>query len=532
MNQTSSATQSLVIVVMPLFIFLCLMLCVLGAPEGDRAAEFYTGNRVIKAWQSGFAIAGEYFTVLALLGTTSVIVLDGFDGVMLALGRLTGLAVLMALLAEPLRNAGCYTMGDALARRFPGRAVRIVMGMMVLAVCLPYLVLQLSGLGDTTAYLLGLSGAGAQTALIAGLGGLMVCFATCGGMRATVLVQILKIGLLITTMAVITVMVLSRFDWNINGLLDAAERHSGFGAAFLRPDRQFGSGPTSALDLFGLHFTGVLGVAGLPHLTMHLNTARNARSGRSSMRWAVGLVTALTVMVVVVGMGIAAIVGAQPLRQADASGVSGIPMLASALDGSGLLLTAVSCAVFVTALAGVAGVTFAAASSVAHDIYTQVVHRGHLAERSEVTVARWSAAVVGTLGVTLAAVTAQVNLNFMLVLGLSFAASALTPVLLYGLLWKGFTKIGALWCMCGSSALVVLLTIFSPQMSGSPGAIFPDQDFNWFPLQTPGLVTIPVGFGLGWLASVLDRRRRGVPAEDGQYDELELIVLTGKAADV
>ncbi|WP_432144768.1 cation acetate symporter [Streptomyces sp. bgisy084] len=533
MSQTSPATQSLIIIFFLLFIFLCLFLCVFAESGADSAAEFFTGNRVIKAWQRGFAIAGEYITLLTVLATTNVIVFAGSDGVWLALGRVTAPALLMVLLAEPLRNAGRYTMGDALARRFPGRAVRIMMGVLVLAVCLPYLVLQLSGLGTTTTYLLGLSGAGAETACIAGLGVLMVCYAPFGGMQATVLVQICKIALLFTTMAVITVMVLNRFDWSINGLLGAAEKGSGLGTAFLRPDQQFGSGPHHTLNLFGLHLTGILGVVALPHLTMHLYSARDTRSLRTSMRWAVGLTAALCTMVVVIGVGVAAIVGAEPLRQTNAGGVGGIPMLALALDSSGLLLTAVACAVFVTALAGVAGVTFAAASSVAHDIYAHAVHRGHLAEGREVRAARWSAAVIGALGVALAAVTVQWKHEFMLVLGLSFAASALTPVLLYGLLWRGFTKVGALWCMCGSSALVIVLTIFSPAISGSPGAVLPDQHFNWFPLLTPGLVTVPVGFALGWLASVLDRRRRGTPAEDDkQYEELELVVLTGKAAGV
>jgi SSS family solute:Na+ symporter/cation/acetate symporter len=531
MSQTSPALQTLIITLFLLFIFLCLCLCIFAVPEGDSAAEYYTGNTAIKPWQNGFAIAGEYITLLTTLATTSVILFNGFDGIMFALGRVTAIAVLMVLLAEPLRNAGRFTLGDVLAPRFPERSVRIMVGVLVLAVCLPYLILQLSGIGQTVMYLLGFSGTGVRTACIVGLGGLMVCYATFGGMRATVLVQVFKIVLLFTVIAVIAVLVLSRFDWNIDRLVGAAEKGSGLGPAFLYPGQQFGSGPTSTLDYFGLHFTGVLGVASLPHLTMHLNTARDARSVRSSMRWTVSLTAAITVMVLVIGVGIAAIVGAEAVRQTDASGISGVPMLALALDGSGLLLSGVACAVFVTALAGVAGVTFAAASSVAHDIYASVVQRSHLTERGEVRAARWSAAAIGALGVVLAATSAHLRLDFMLVLGLSFAASALTPVLLYGLFWKGFTKTGALWCMCGSAALVVVLTVLSPQISGNPGAIFPHRDFNWFPLHTPGLVTVPVGFGLGWLASVLDRSRRRI-REDERYDELELVVLTGKAARV
>ncbi|MFF9623216.1 hypothetical protein [Streptomyces griseosporeus] len=38
-------------------------------------------------------------------------------------------------------------------------------------------------------------------------------------------------------------------------------------------------------------------------------------------------------------------------------------------------------------------------------------------------------------------------------------------------------------------------------MSGTSHALLPDQDFNLFPLHTPGLVSVPAAFLLGWLGS-------------------------------
>ena len=35
--------------------------------------------------------------------------------------------------------------------------------------------------------------------------------------------------------------------------------------------------------------------------------------------------------------------------------------------------------------------------------------------------------------------------------------------------------------------------------------MFPDVDFHWFPLENPGLISIPLGFLLGWLGTVLSK---------------------------
>ncbi len=64
--------------------------------------------------------------------------------------------------------------------------------------------------------------------------------------------------------------------------------------------------------------------------------------------------------------------------------------------------------------------------------------------------------------------------------------------------------------------------LFSPVVSGKPASMFPDVDFHWFPLENPGLISIPVGFLLGWLGTLLSKeepdagvRRAGGAVPDG-----------------
>jgi cation/acetate symporter len=56
--------------------------------------------------------------------------------------------------------------------------------------------------------------------------------------------------------------------------------------------------------------------------------------------------------------------------------------------------------------------------------------------------------------------------------------------------------------------------------------MFPGQDWQWFPLSNPGIISIPLGFLCGWLGTVLSRDR----ADADKYAELEVRALTGAGA--
>jgi cation/acetate symporter len=68
--------------------------------------------------------------------------------------------------------------------------------------------------------------------------------------------------------------------------------------------------------------------------------------------------------------------------------------------------------------------------------------------------------------------------------------------------------------------------LFSPVVSGKPTSMFPDADFHWFPLENPGIISIPVGFLLGWLGTLLSKEE----PDAGKYAELEVRSLTGTGA--
>ncbi|WP_154686045.1 hypothetical protein [Streptomyces himastatinicus] len=90
------------------------------------------------------------------------------------------------------------------------------------------------------------------------------------------------------------------------------------------------------------------------------------------------------------------------------------------------------------------------------------------------------------------------------------------------------------WAMYGGLGLTLLTIVFSPAVSGGALAVFPDRDFHWFPLRNPGLITIPVGFLLGWAGSRLGGRTHpedpSQPAAQGEDAKISRHGRTDRSA--
>lgn len=235
MTGFSTEAQTMSLVAFIAVITVTLLLCVMTGPDRDDLDEFYTGFRSLSPMQSGLAIAGDYISAASVLGTIGVISLVGQDGLVLALSTALSLVLLMFLLAEPLRNAGRFTMGDVLTRRAPSPAVRITACIVTLVALFPLLIFQLAGAGDLLAFVLGIDAAGFKTGSIVLLGLLMIIYAAIGGMKGTAFIQLVKTLVLLAAALAIAALVLYRFDFSVPSLLDAAARGSGAGEAYLTP---------------------------------------------------------------------------------------------------------------------------------------------------------------------------------------------------------------------------------------------------------------------------------------------------------
>ncbi|MGW0878439.1 solute symporter family protein [Streptomyces sp. NPDC002671] len=495
------------------------------------AEEFYAGGRLFSPMENGFAIAGDYMSAASFLGVTGLIALYGYDGMLYVVGFLVAWLVVLFLVAELVRNCGRFTLADVVAARMSERPVRIAAGTSSVTVSVLYLVAQMVGAGSLVALLLGRTGGAAQAWAVVGVGALMVIYVTLGGMRATTWIQIVKAVLLLSGTIVLTVLVLVRFHGDVDRLLVTAAGRSGHGDAFLAPGLKYGGSWTARFDFISLGLALVLGTAGLPHILSRFYTVPTAKAARRSAVWSIGLIGGFYLMTIVLGFGAAALVGPEAVRGSNAAGNTAVPLLALDLGGGagstgGTVLFAVVAAVaFATILAVVAGITLASSASVAHDLYASL-RRRHAKARSEVAVARIAAAGIGVVAIALGLLARDLNVAFLVGLAFAVAASANLPVLLYSLFWRGFTTRGAVWAVYGGLIPALGLVLLSPVVSGSPGSLFPDVDFQYFPLQNPGIVSIPLGFLAGWLGTVTSDE----VADEAKYAETEVRSLTGAGA--
>ena len=511
--------------------------------QTSGAADYYAGGRNFSGFQNGLAIGGDYMSAASFLGISGAIALSGYDGFLYSIGFLVAWLVALLLVAEVLRNSGRYTMADQLAYRMRQRPVRTAAATSTVVVSIFYLLAQMVGAGALVSLLLGIEGQTAINLTIFAVGILMVFYVTVGGMKGTTWVQIVKAVLLMAGSALIVVLVLAKFNFNLSDLLGTAASNSGQGQAFLEPGLKYGVSTTSKIDFLSLGIALVLGTAGLPHILIRFYTVPTSRDARKSVLWAIGLIGTFYLFTLVLGFGAAALLNKEDYeRTATSGGNLASPLLAETVGGGSdswggaILLAVIAAVAFATILAVVAGLTLTSSSSVAHDLYNSVWRKGKATEKEELKVARYAAGAIGLVAILLAIPAQKLNIAFLVALAFAIAASANLPAIVYNMFWRGFNTRGAVWSIYGGLISSVGLVIFSPIMSGKgidPAtgknlSLLPTSiDISWFPLENPGIVSIPIGFLLGYLGSISSKE----PEAEDRYTELEVRALTGAGAE-
>ena len=228
-----------------------------------------------------------------------------------------------------------------------------------------YTIAQMVGSGQLISLMFGLKYEYAE--LIVGC--VMLAYVLFGGMLATTWVQIIKAGLLLCGVTLLTGLVLSRFNWSPSQLY--GEVTAMYGDAALQPGAQVAS-TTEAVSL-GLAL--MFGLLGLPHILMRFYTVPDAKAARKSVLYATGLIGYFYLIIPIVGFGASHPRSAATSSRAwRAAATWPRPLLAELLGGTPFL-GFISAVAFATILAVVAGLTLAGASAYSHDIYVSVIKR-------------------------------------------------------------------------------------------------------------------------------------------------------------
>ncbi|GAA5189352.1 cation acetate symporter [Rugosimonospora acidiphila] len=575
----SSTARTLTIVLFLVLVLVTLGITIWANRHTRDATDFYAGGRSFSGFSNGMAIGGDYMSAASFLGIAGIIALSGYDGFLYSIGFLVAWLVALLLVAELMRNSGRYTMADVLAFRMRQTPVRTAASVSTIVVSIFYLLAQMVGAGSLVALLLGIkegqtfmgmTPTTAKTLTIVLIGILMIAYVVIGGMKGTTYVQIVKAFMLMLGAILMALLVAVAYKFNLSSLLGDAAAKSGKGAEFLQPGLKYGkdiagnSGATlvSKLDLLSLGAALVLGTAGLPHVLIRFYAVPNAKAARRSVLWAIGLIGAFYLLTLALGFGAAALVGSKAIAAQDPAGNTAAPQLAQVLGerylggstGGAVLLAVIAAVAFATILAVVAGLTLASSSSVAHDLYANVIRRGRTNERDEVNVARYAAFGVGAVAIVLAIFARGLNVAFLVAVAFAIAASANLPAILFSLFWKRFNTRGAVWGIYGGLASAVLVVLLSPICWGGASdnlpavkltaaqaadcgvaasstrvnnatALFSCTATAPIPFSNPGLISIPIGFLAAYVGARTSRER-----DPQRYAELEVRSLTGAGA--
>jgi cation/acetate symporter len=511
--QTSLGTPTLSGILFFLGIVAVTLLITWWAARHTRSTkEFYAAGRSISPLQNGLALAGDYMSAASFLGITGLVALRGYDGMIYATGWLVGWPALMFLIAEPLRNLGQFTFADVVAFRLRQVPVRIASAIGGILTLLFYVLAQMVGAGNLITLMFGLQYEWA----VLSVGAVMLAYVLFGGMIATTWVQIIKAILLLFGVTLLTLFVLSRFQFSPGALYDAVAAR--YGQSALEP----GGLVSDPIDAISLGLALMFGLLGLPHILMRFYTVADARAARTSVLYATGFIGYFYLIIPIVGFGASALVGRELIRRIDAGGNMAAPLIAELLGGTPFL-GFIAAVAFATILAVVAGLTLAGASTLSHDIFTHAVRKGAASEREQITVARLATIAFGVVAVVLGILFKGQNVAFMVGLAFAVAASANFPALLLSIVWRRFNTAGAVTAIASGAALSVLLIVLSP-------TIWVDLLHNAspvFPLRNPAIVSMPIGFLCGIVASLATRE---VDAEV-RFDEEKLRTYLGIGAE-
>ncbi len=515
------------------FVTATLVITYFSARKSSGSSAYFAAGRRITGWQNGLAVAGDYMSAASFLGIAGMIALSGYDGFLYSVGFLVAYLTVLLLVAEPLRNAGKYTMADVLAYRLSPRPVRAVASLSTITVSTFYMIAQMVGAGGLVKVLLpGIT----YNVAVCGVGVLMIVYVVFGGMLATTWVQIVKAVLLMSGSVFLSVLVMSKFHFSVSEFFASLAKitsHDKAGVEVVRDYMTPGMKFKNPLDFISLALALVFGTAGLPHILIRFYTVPDAKTARSSVVWAMVLIGVFYIMTTFFGFGAASLLGPDFIGK-NGGGNMAAPLLAKAVGGD-IFFAFISAVAFATILAVVAGLTISASTSFAHDFFSNVIHHGKEQKAGEeVRVARITAFVVGAVSIALAiALGPTANVAFLVGLAFAVAASANLPVILFSIFWKRFNTAGAVAGLSIGLLSSIGLILISPTIMTVDAATVAAsarhliQHAPLFPLENPGIVSIPLGF----LAAILGTLMTREPSAEARFTELTVRANTGLGSE-
>jgi cation/acetate symporter len=252
------------------------------------------------------------------------------------------------------------------------------------------------------------------------------------------------------------------------------------------------------LNFISLMLALFAGTASLPHILIRYYTVKDEEAARRSTIVGIASIGFFYVLTLYIGLG-AMTSGALDVTNNNMAA----PLLAKSFsDGLFAIISAIA---FTTVLGTVSGLIIASAGSVVHDLWPGMTGQT-IPDGSKVRVARIISVVVGVIAMGLGIAFEKLNVSYLVGWAFSVAASANLPALVMLLFWKRTTREGII-----AGVSVGLLTslgwiLVSADTMKSVYGLPPE--YSPVPFSQPGIVTIPLGFAVLWIVSLLTQNQR------------------------
>jgi cation/acetate symporter len=250
------------------------------------------------------------------------------------------------------------------------------------------------------------------------------------------------------------------------------------------------------LDFVSLMLALFFGTAALPHILIRYYTVPSPSAARKSTIVAIAAIGFFYVLTLFMGLGAMVNQVVNPLDNNMSA-----PLLARSFGT--FLFAIISAIAFATVLGTVSGLIVASSGAVAHDLMDRFLKLG-LSDKSKVLAGKIAAIVVGVVAIVLGILFQGVNVSFLVGWAFAVAASANLPAILMLLFWKRTTAKGIVASIVVGIVSSIGLFLLSPGMYPLYGLKAADAPF---PLENPGIVSVPLSFITIVVVSLMTTRR-------------------------
>jgi cation/acetate symporter len=291
--------------------------------------------------------------------------------------------------------------------------------------------------------------------------------------------------------------------WSSKKHADADGTHTTYtpvekrGSDLLKPGGYFKGLTTGKLadrlDFASLMLALFCGTASLPHILIRYYTVKDAAAARKSTVVGIAAIGVFYVLTLYLGLGAMTSGGLDPTDTNMAA-----PLLAKSFSDT--LFAVISAIAFTTVLGTVSGLIMAGSGAVAHDLVENVCGV-RMNDHEKIRCGKLAAVGLGIVAMVLGILFRNFNVSFLVGWAFNIAASANLPALVMLLFWPRTTRQGIIAAvtvgMLSSLAWILLSADTFEKVYGLP------REMALTPFSQPGLVTIPLGFLVLVMVSLL-----------------------------